>query len=353
MGLKSLFSKPVGVIGMGSFGTAVANILAEKSDVLLYGRTVEKVSEIQASRISSNQKLNDRITLTTDIEEVANKCDIIFPVVPSANFRDMIKTLSPYLRPYHILIHGTKGLDISIKESNKVTRLNPLSRDHVKTMSEVIVEESSVVRVGCLAGPNLAKEIADKKPAATVVASHFDEVINVGQRLLRNDRFLIYGSNDLVGIELCGVLKNIIAIGAGAIAGLGLGENAKSLLISRGIVEMVQIGQTLGGNAQAFLGLAGIGDLVATCSTNLSRNYTVGHRLAQGETIDQIIESMEEVAEGVKTVDIINELAKTYKVRCPITESLYKVIHQEMSMDEANTFLMKFPFRAEIDFLEG
>ncbi len=353
MALKNLFKKPVGVIGAGSFGTAVANILAEKSDVLLYVRSTERLAEINKTRISSNQQLSDKISLTNKMEEVAQQCDIIFPVVPSANFREMMKTLSPFLKPYHILIHGTKGLDINIKETNKVTKFNPLSREHVKTMSEVIVEESSVVRVGCLAGPNLAKEIADKKPAATVVASHFDEVINVGQRLLRNDRFLIYGSNDLIGIELCGVLKNIIAIGAGAIAGLGLGENAKSLLISRGIVEMVQIGQTLGGNAQAFLGLAGIGDLVATCSTNLSRNYTVGYRLAQGESIDDIIESMEEVAEGVKTVDIINELARTYKVRCPITESLYKVIHKEMSMSEANTFLMKFPFRAEIDFLES
>ncbi len=352
MALKSLFKKPVGVIGAGSFGTAVANILAEKSDVLLYGRTSEKIDEINKTGISSGQTISDRITATNDLEEVATKCDIIFPVVPSANFRDMMRELSPFLRPYHMLIHGTKGLDVKITDENKVTKLNPLSREHVKTMSEVITEESTVVRVGCMAGPNLAREIADKKPAATVIASHFDEVINVGQRLLKNDRFLIYGSNDLVGIELCGVLKNIIAIGAGAIAGLGLGDNAKSLLISRGIVEMVHIGQTLGGNAQAFLGLAGIGDLVATCSSSLSRNYTVGYRLAQGENIEDITESMDEVAEGVKTVDIINELAKTYKVRCPITESLYKVIHHEMSMDEANTFLMKFPFRAEIEFLD-
>ena len=200
--------------------------------------------------------------------------------------------------------------------------------------------------------PALAREIAERKPAATVVASQFDEVIRVGQRLLKNDRFLIYGSNDLIGIELCGILKNIIALGAGTIAGLGLGENAKALFISRGLVEMVHIGKTLGGNAQAFLGLAGVGDLVATCSSNLSRNFTVGYRLAGGEKINAIVDSMEEVAEGVKTINIIHKLADTYKVRVPITESLYRIIHDKMTVGEAHTYLMKFPFRAEIDFLD-
>jgi glycerol-3-phosphate dehydrogenase (NAD(P)+) len=218
-------------------------------------------------------------------------------------------------------------------------------------MSEVIKEESSVVRIGCLAGPNLAREISEKKPAATVIASHFDEVIKVGQNLLKTDRFLIYGSNDLIGIELCGILKNIIAVGAGTINGLELGENAKALFISRGLVEMVHIGTALGGNAQAFLGLAGVGDLVATSSSSLSRNFTVGNRLAKGESIDEIIESMEEVAEGVKTIDIINELSRTYDVRCPITETLHRIIKKEMSVGDAHRYLMKFPLRAEIDFL--
>jgi glycerol-3-phosphate dehydrogenase (NAD(P)+) len=203
-----------------------------------------------------------------------------------------------------------------------------------------------------MAGPNLAREIAEHKPAATVIASEFDEVIKVGQYLLKNDRFLIYGSNDLIGIELCGILKNIIAVGAGTISGMGLGENAKALVISRGLVEMVYIGKSMGGNAQAFLGLAGVGDLVATCSSKLSRNFTVGHRLAQGEKIDDIIESMEEVAEGVKTIRLIHQLAKTLKVRAPITDTLYKIIHGDITVQEANKYLMKFPFRVEIDFLD-
>lgn len=341
----------VGVIGAGSFGTAIANILAEKNDVILYSHRKEKAEEIQKSRVSSKQNLGDRIQVTSDIEFLGKSCEVIFPIVPSANFRSMIRELSPYLKPYHILIHGTKGFDINTSKT-KITSNNKLSRDHIRTMSEVIIEESSVVRVGCLAGPNLAREISQRKPAATVVASHFDEVIKVGQSLLRNDHFLIYGSNDLIGIELCGILKNIIAVGAGTIAGLELGENSRSLFISRGLVEMVHIGKALGGNAQAFLGLAGVGDLIATSASSLSRNYTVGHRLAKGETVAEIIESMEEVAEGVKTIEIINELSKTYKVRCPITETLFRIIKGEMTVNDAHKYLMKFPFRAEIDFLD-
>lgn len=349
---KTTSNQPVGVIGAGSFGTAMANLLAEKKNpVLLYARTPERAEKFQRERMSSGQNLDDLVEVTNDIEKVTKSCNVIFPIIPSANFRDMMRKMSPFLRPYHILIHGTKGLDLEMVQSEKINSRNPLTREHVKTMSEVIQEESQVVRVGCLAGPNLAREISEKKPAATVVASHFDEVIKMGEQLLKNDRFLIYGSNDLIGIELCGVLKNIIAVGAGTIAGLGLGANASALFISRGLVEMVHIGTALGGNASAFLGLAGVGDLIATAGSNLSRNYSVGYRLAQGEDIDDIINSMEEVAEGIKTIEIIHALSITYKVRCPITETLFRIIKKEMNVNDAHKFLMKFPFRAEIDFL--
>ncbi|MEQ8240913.1 MAG: NAD(P)H-dependent glycerol-3-phosphate dehydrogenase [Cyclobacteriaceae bacterium] len=352
MNSKNTSKKPVGVVGAGSFGTAMANILAENNQsVFLYSHRPERAKAIAETRTSSGQQLQSNIQVSNSFEEIATNCEVIFPMVPSANFRSMIRGLSPYLKPYHILIHGTKGFDLNVSDPSKIDAQNPLSRDHVRTMSEVILEESSVVRVGCLAGPNLAKEISERKPAATVVASHFDEVIRIGQNLLRNDRFLIYGSNDLIGIELCGILKNIIAVGAGTIAGLKLGDNARALFISRGLVEMVHIGKALGGNAQAFLGLAGVGDLIATSASSLSRNYSVGFRLAQGEDISNIIDSMEEIAEGVKTIDIINDLSKTYKVRCPITETLYKIINKEMTVGDAHKYLMKFPFRAEIDFI--
>ncbi|WP_421764620.1 NAD(P)H-dependent glycerol-3-phosphate dehydrogenase [Ekhidna sp.] len=354
MDSKSTSKEVVGVIGAGSFGTAVANILAEnEAKVILYIRDPEKTKKIAKERVSSGQILHENIEVTNTLEEVPEQCEVIFPMVPSANFRDMIIKLAPHLRPYHVLIHGTKGFDLYVPEKQKINRNNPLTREHVRTISEVIKEETSVLRVGCLAGPNLARELDQRKPAASVVASHFDEVVKIGQRLLKNDRFMIYGSRDLIGIELCGVLKNIIAVGAGTIAGMDLGENAKSLFISRGLVEMVYIGKALGGNAQAFLGLAGVGDLIATCTSNLSRNYTVGYRLAKGETLDEIIESMDEVAEGVKTINIVNQLAESYRVRCPITETLYKIIHDKMTIQEAHVYLMSFPFRAEIDFIEG
>ncbi|MCL4164250.1 UNVERIFIED_CONTAM: hypothetical protein GTU68_028041 [Idotea baltica] len=217
-------------------------------------------------------------------------------------------------------------------------------------MSRLIREKTLAVRVGCLAGPNLAKELADHQPAATVVASHFDEVIREGQRLLRNDLFQVYGSEDLLGIELTGVLKNIIAIASGALSGMGYGENARAMLISRGLIEMIHIGKILGANTQAFLGLAGVGDLVATCSSKLSRNFTVGERLGKGESLAEILATMEETAEGVNTIKIIVRLMKGHQMRSPITESLYRVIHGDITMEEALRLLMKSPFSVDFDF---
>ena len=349
MDSKISSEKPVGVIGAGSFGTAIANILAEKSKVLLYARNEAFVNRIKNEGISSGQKLHKNISGTNELQEIATKCDILFPIVPSSAFRSLIKDLSAYLHPYHLLIHGTKGMDVSTPaEMDNVTKLN---RDQVKTMSEIIQDESVVVRVGCLAGPNLARELADLQPAATVVASHFDEVIEAGIRLLRNDRFQVYGSKDLIGVELCGVLKNIIAIASGALSGLGYGENARALLISRGMVEMIYLGRALGGNTEAFIGLAGVGDLVATCSSTLSRNFSVGYRLAKGEKLPQIVESMEETAEGINTIKIAKKLANFYKVRTPILDMLHKVLFEDLTVEEALQYLMKYPFNVDIDFL--
>ncbi|MEO9964306.1 MAG: NAD(P)H-dependent glycerol-3-phosphate dehydrogenase [Reichenbachiella sp.] len=351
MNSKSTSDKLVGVIGAGSFGSAIANMLAEKTNVLLYIRDSKKYEQIEKDIKTGKSRYDKNIEITNQLSEIGTRCEIIFPIVPSANFRSMIRDLAPYLRPYHILIHGTKGLDLNWPEGEQMSKENPLSRRHVRTMSEVILEETSVLRVGCLAGPNLAKELEEKQPAATVVASHFEEVIDQGQKLLKNDRFLVYGSNDLIGIELCGVLKNIIAIGTGMLSGMGLGENSRAMLISRGMVEMVYIGNALGGNTKAFLGLAGVGDLVATCSSKLSRNFSVGYRLAKGEKLEEIIASMDEVAEGVNTIKIINILAESYNIRVPITETLHNIIEGNMSVTEAYTYFMKFPFRSEIDFI--
>lgn len=344
---KNISNKPVAVVGAGSFGTAVANILAKNCDVLLYARNPEVAERINTTRISSGQAIDARITPTNDLEVVGKECDVIFPVVPSPFFKDMIHSLSPFLKPYHILIHGTKGIIVD-KENWENENIEP---EDIYTMSRVIREESIVVRIGCLAGPNLSKELAEGQPAATVVASHFEEVIREGQKLLRSDWFQVYGSRELLGIELCGVLKNVIALAAGALDGMGLGQNSRSLLISRGLIEMVYLGNMMGANTQAFLGLAGLGDLVATCSSPLSRNYTVGRRLAQGESLENILNTMEEIPEGVNTVKILKQLLQKFKMRAPITETLNKIINNELTVDEGLRLLMKSPFSVDIDFI--
>lgn len=344
--------KPIGVIGAGNFGSAVANLLAVHHNVLLYVRDENTIDRILNKRENRGHKMKKNITPVNDLERLARECDVIFPIVPSAHFRSMMRKLSPHLHPYHILIHGTKGFDITLPKGQTPETVTRLNRSQVKTMSEVIREESVVVRVGCLAGPNLSKELAAKHPAATVVASHFNEVISLGKRLLRNDRFQVYGNNDLTGVELAGVLKNIIAIASGALTGMGYGENARGLLISRGLVEMIYLGRALGGNTKAFLGLAGVGDLVTTCNSSLSRNFQVGYKLAQGMTLQEILESMDEVAEGINTVRIARKCADYYGVRAPITTTLYKVLFEDLTVKQALQYLMRYPLNVDIDFLD-
>ena len=345
-------TKPVGVIGAGNFGSTIANLLAKHRDVLLYARDEKVVKQILETRENRGHTLSKNITPTNNLQYLAEQCEIIFPIVPSAHFRSMMKQLSPFLHPYHILIHGTKGLDITLPKDQTIETVTKLSRDQVKTMSEVIREESVVVRVGCLAGPNLSKELEARQPGATVIASPFNEVLSIGKRLLRNDRFQVYGNNELIGVEFAGVLKNIIAIASGALSGMGYGENARGLLISRGVVEMIHLGRALGGKTKAFLGVAGIGDLVATSNSSFSRNFQVGHKLAQGMTLKEILGSMNEVAEGINTVRIMKKCADYYKVRAPITTTIYQVLFENLTAKEALNYLMRYPLNVDIDFIE-
>lgn len=340
--------KPVGVIGAGSFGTAVANILARNTNVLLYARNPESISKTDQGIVSAKQVLHENITVTHDLHELPTKCNTLFPVVPSSSFRSLMKDLSDSLRPYHMMIHGTKGLDLVIPESNEGAKLN---RDYVFTMSEVIRQETVVVRVGCMAGPNLASELSTGHPAATVIASPFNEVIEQGKLLLRSENFQVYGNADLRGVELCGVLKNIIAIASGILAGLGLGENSRGLLVSRGLVEMIYLGKALGGEISSFIGLAGIGDLVATTTSSNSRNYTLGYKIAQGKTLDEAFAEMDEVAEGINTIKIIRQLANSQGLKPLITDTLYKILYENMTAEEGVNFLMRYPGHIDIDFI--
>lgn len=331
----------VGVIGAGSFGTALANLLAHNTDVLLYSRNPELVNQINQTHSNLGVTLPSRIQATGSLQEIGERCTVIFPVVPSENFREMIRKLNPFLRPYHILIHGTKGFDVSRKEYDLPD--GPLSRQHVRTMSEVIREESVVVRVGCLSGPNLASEILEGQPTATVVASRFEEVIAIGRALLQSRYFQVYGSLELLGSELAGALKNTIALGSGILSGQGLGKNIQAVLITRGLMEMIQFGEVMGADSKVFYGAAGIGDLICTATSTKSRNFSFGKRLGQGEKTADIAQSMPELAEGVRTVEIAKQLADFYHLDAPITRMLYDIIYHEADIHQAIESFIQFP----------
>lgn len=335
-----------GVIGSGSFGTAIANLIATNEQVLLYSRNAELVEKINKSRRHQGVDLHDNVLAVNSLQEVAERCSLIFPIVPSGSFRSMMKDLSPYLHPYHLLIHGTKGFDIREPNAGEKT-----GRRHIRTMSEVIKEESVVVRIGCLSGPNLAKEIMAGQPTATVIASHFQEVVERGKNSLNSRRFQVFGSAELLGAELAGALKNTIALGSGILGGLGMGKNIQALLITRGLNEMISFGKAMGATPRAFVGTAGIGDLICTATSEDSRNFTFGKRMGSGETIEEIKESMPELAEGLRTLKIAKELADFYKLHVPITQMLYRVMYEDLKIETAIEFLMRYPYDIDVDFL--
>jgi glycerol-3-phosphate dehydrogenase (NAD(P)+) len=343
---------PVGVIGAGSFGTAIANLLAYNTDVVLYSRKMELVRQINDSHYHSvlGVEMSKRVYATCDMEEVAKKCTLIFPIVPSESFRRMMRDLSPHLRPLHLLIHGTKGFELR-KLSEQEMEDGKITRENVRTMSEVIREESVVVRVGCLSGPNLANEIFEGQPTATVIGSKFDEVIDAGKRVLSSRHFQVFGTYEILGAELAGALKNIIAIGSGVLGGLGMGKNIQALLITRGLMEMIYFGRAFGASPKPFVGTAGIGDLVCTATSMSSRNYTFGYRLGQGETAESIKASMPETAEGVRTLKIAKHLADHLKLHVPITQMLYRAVYEGFDMRQAIEYLMRYPYYVDVDFI--
>ncbi len=341
--------KTVGVIGAGSFGITVANLLAENKDVFIFSRKAEIVENINAKHEHLGWKLSNKIVGSSNIAEICQQCKVIVVVVPSSAMRSTIQAMNQYLTPSHIIIHGTKGLDTSLL-SDEELELGKFDRRDICTMSEVITQESSVLRVGCLSGPNLSKEILSGLPAAAVVASEFDEVIKTGQEIFASKRFAIFGSYDLKGAEVAGTYKNIIAVASGIATGLGLGKNMEALLITRGLSEMIEFGTSLGLSGQAFFGAAGLGDLIATATSPNSRNYSFGMRFAKGESRDEIITSTGEVIEGVRTLKIIYHLGKHYHIPLPITNLLYKVIYEDFDVKKAIEILMSIPNTTDVDF---
>lgn len=345
-------NKKVAVLGAGSFGTAIAKLLARNVDVIMYSRRKEIVKAINETHHHLGVDIPTNIEASTDLKEIAANCTLLFPIVPSENFRSLMKDLAPFVRPYHIMIHGTKGFDIGDLSMEELYSMD-ISRKQVSTMSEVISQETVVVRIGCLSGPNLASEIIDGQPTATVIGSRFEEVIKIGKLVLTSPKFHVFGTPDLLGAELAGALKNTIAIGSGILRGIGLGKNIQSMLITRGLIEMVHFGKAMGASSEAFFGTAGIGDLVATATSKDSRNFTFGYRMGKGETFEEIEKTMPELAEGVRTLQIAMVLARHYKLHVPITTTIYKVVFEGMDIQRALEFLMRYPYDVDVDFLEG
>lgn len=340
----------VGVIGAGKFGITIAKLLSRNVEVLVYTRNQTSATSINIEHNLMNTRLKENIKATSSIKEICQECQLLFAVIPSSNFREMIKEFCPYLKPSHIMIHATKGLDVINVSSNHFFSHNFTRRD-VHTMTEVILQESNLVRIGCLSGPNLATEILAGQPAATVIASEFDEVIDIGQKVLASNKFFVFGSHDLKAAEIAGAFKNIIALASGILSGLGMGKNMQSLLITRGLREMIYFGKAFGTSPNAYLGTAGIGDLIATCTSEDSRNYTFGKRLALGEDFEHILKTSSEVVEGVRTLKIINQLAKNEKLALPIVQVLHKVVYENYNKLRALEFLMHENYAPDVDFL--
>ena len=343
--------KPVGVIGAGSFGVAMAKLLQENTDVVLFTRKPELVEKINTTHRHYEIDFKQNVRATNSIADICDSCRLIMPMLPAVNFRTTMQAFSPFLNPSHIIIHGTKGLDlVGFNEEDLVSGV-VCSRANVRTMSEVVMEETPVIRVGCLSGPNLAREILDGQPTATLIASRFKEVIEVGKKALNSKYFHVFGSQEILGAEFAGALKNIIAIGSGILGGKGLGRNLQAMLITRGLKEMIAIGTRMGATNTAFLGTAGIGDLIATATGTSSRNYQFGMRLAKGEKAAEIIASLQEVAEGVRTLRIAHRIGRTYRLHVPIIDMLYLAVFENFSIDKAIDYLIEYPYDVDVDFV--
>lgn len=342
--------EPVGIIGAGSFGTAMANLLALNTDVLVYSRSPELVEQLRKNRFRFGVPLHDRVTVLNDFEEIAGRCQLILPIVPSDSFRTMMKSVTQYLEPSHVLLHGTKGFDITGLNLNDIPKLG-VDRKQVHTMSEVMLQESVVVRTGALTGPNLARELLDGQPSGSVIASKFDEVINRSKEVLSSKQLHVFSTHDVLGAELAGVLKNVIALGSGILKGHGLGKNVQAMMITRGLHEMIHFGKALGSDNRAFFGTAGVGDLIATATSRKSRNYMFGFRLGSGESLEEVRSTSPELAEGVRTLMITRHLAKNLRLRVPITEMLYQIVFEGFPVEEAMNFLITYPYEVDVDFL--
>lgn len=324
--------RKITVFGMGSFGTALANVLAENGHtVLMWGKNEDSVKELndhhQNKRYLKDVVLNSSIKATSDIKEAVNFTDIYLMALPTKAMREVTSEIDNLIDTKKTFIHVAKGIE----------------NDTFKRVSEMIedsISEEHNGGIGVLSGPSHAEEVVIKQPTTVAASSKDEKVSKLIQDLFMNDYLRVYTNNDLVGVELGGALKNIIAVASGIVAGMGYGDNAKAALMTRGLAEISRLGEKLGADPMTFLGLGGIGDLIVTCTSTHSRNYTLGFKLGQGQTMDEALNEMNMVVEGIYTTNSVYHLAKQQNVDMPITNALYKVLFEDNPVKDSVKDLM-------------
>ena len=307
------------VFGAGSWGTTFAKVLADAGcEVTLHARRAELATAINEKHENADYlegiRLPDRVRATADPAEALDDAEIVVLAVPSQSLRDNLTAWAPLLPPDATLLSLMKGIELGT----------------TKRMSEVICEVTGAGpdRVAALSGPNLAREIAEEQPAATVIACTDPDRAELLQGACHTPYFRPYTNPDVIGCELGGAVKNVIALAAGIAEGLGFGDNTRASLITRGLAETARLGLVVGAELTTFAGLAGLGDLVATCSSPLSRNRTFGEKLGQGMSMAEVQESTRQTAEGVKSCRSVHDLARAHGVEVPITEAVVRVCHE-------------------------
>ncbi|TVY11599.1 NAD(P)H-dependent glycerol-3-phosphate dehydrogenase [Paenibacillus cremeus] len=306
------------VLVAGSWGTAIASVLADNGhQVALWSRNKDQVEEINSRhrnhRFLPNAILSERIRATDSMEEALQAADAVIIVAPSAAMRDVASQMQPFLSEQTTVVHATKGF-----EAGSLKRMTEVLSDELKGYD--------ANRIVVLSGPSHAEEVIERRPTTVVVASIDKNEAEKAQDLLIAPYFRVYTNPDVVGVEVGGALKNIIALGAGLSDGLGFGDNAKAALLTRGLAEIARLGTAMGANPLTFSGLAGIGDLVVTCTSQHSRNWRAGSLLAQGLSLDEVLSRMGMVVEGVKTTQAAYRLASQYEIAMPITSELHHVL---------------------------
>jgi glycerol-3-phosphate dehydrogenase (NAD(P)+) len=325
----------VGVLGGGSWGTTVAALMTRNVPVTLWARNPETVREINEQRSNETYLpgaiLPEKLVATNDIGECVRGADVVVMGIPSQNFRAVLEVVSTHIRAWVPVISLTKGLELD-------TRMR---------MTEIINEVLPGHPVGVLTGPNLAREIMAGQAAASVIAMEDEIIVKELQTIFKSGLFRVYTNTDVIGCELGGVLKNIIAIAVGMGDGQGAGDNTRSALITRGLAEVTRLGVAMGGRAETFAGLAGMGDMIATCTSPQSRNRHVGIELGKGRSMQEIIDEMVMVAEGAKSAPAVMALAEQYGVEMPIARDVYRVLGGDSNASRAFRGLLRVEARAE------